>query len=164
MYSRQEEKWTYINIQQTEDKNWERKSINFDYLYKTVQSNLQKIKLAQLTMTRLRGLPTGSSLHKTSSHQWPVQMGLVDTFFSDSVYLCHWHSISAPNTFVHLSLMPYNHSKAIPLRAWIGPEGSRRLRLPDFKTVGTWRRYGCQPYTLSTLTPPPGNIPGTHFC
>jgi len=26
---------------------------------------------------------------------------------------------------------------AIPLQAWTGPEGSRRLRLPDFKTVGT---------------------------
>jgi hypothetical protein len=25
---------------------------------------------------------------------------------------------------------------AIPLRAWIAPEGPRRLRLPDFKTVG----------------------------
>jgi hypothetical protein len=24
--------------------------------------------------------------------------------------------------------------KAIPLQAWTGPEGSRRLRLPDFKT------------------------------
>jgi len=27
--------------------------------------------------------------------------------------------------------------KAIPLQAWTGPEGSRRLRLPDFKTFGT---------------------------
>jgi hypothetical protein len=27
--------------------------------------------------------------------------------------------------------------KAIPLQAWTGPDGSRRLRLPDFKTVGT---------------------------
>jgi hypothetical protein len=27
--------------------------------------------------------------------------------------------------------------KAIPLQACAGPEGSRRLRLPDFKTVGT---------------------------
>jgi len=30
-------------------------------------------------------------------------------------------------------------SKAIPLQAWIGPEDSRSLRLPDFKTFGTWR-------------------------
>jgi len=30
-------------------------------------------------------------------------------------------------------------SKAIPLQAWTGPEGSRRLRLSDFKTISTWR-------------------------
>jgi hypothetical protein len=28
-------------------------------------------------------------------------------------------------------------SKAIPLQAWTDPAGSRRLRLPDFKTIGT---------------------------
>ena len=27
--------------------------------------------------------------------------------------------------------------KAVPLQAWTGPEGSRRLRFPDFKTIGT---------------------------
>ena len=27
--------------------------------------------------------------------------------------------------------------EAIPLQAWTGPEGSRMLRLPDFKTIGT---------------------------
>ena len=29
--------------------------------------------------------------------------------------------------------------KAIPLQAWTGPEGSRSLSVPDFKTIGTWR-------------------------
>ena len=27
--------------------------------------------------------------------------------------------------------------KAIPFQAWTSPEGSRRFRLPDFKTIGT---------------------------
>jgi hypothetical protein len=27
--------------------------------------------------------------------------------------------------------------KAIPLQVWTGPEDSRRLRLPDFKIIGT---------------------------
>jgi len=27
--------------------------------------------------------------------------------------------------------------KAIPLQAWTGPEGYRRLKLPDLKTIGT---------------------------
>jgi hypothetical protein len=30
-----------------------------------------------------------------------------------------------------------HNGKAIPLQAWTGPEDSRRLRLPDFKTIGT---------------------------
>ena len=28
-------------------------------------------------------------------------------------------------------------SKAISLQAWTGSEGSRRMRIPDFKTIGT---------------------------
>jgi hypothetical protein len=27
--------------------------------------------------------------------------------------------------------------RAIPVQAWTGPEGSNRLRLPHFKTIGT---------------------------
>jgi hypothetical protein len=29
------------------------------------------------------------------------------------------------------------NSKAIPLQTWTDPEGSRRLRLTDFKIIGT---------------------------
>jgi hypothetical protein len=43
--------------------------------------------------------------------------------------------------------------KAIPLQALIGPEGSRRLRLPDVKTIGTSRWLGCQPYAPAAFTP-----------
>ena len=38
-------------------------------------------------------------------------------------------------TFHHILLKV--KGKAIPLQAWTGPEGSRSLRLPDFKTIGT---------------------------
>jgi len=31
------------------------------------------------------------------------------------------------------------HKKAIPLQACTDPEGSRRLRLPDFMKIGTRR-------------------------
>jgi hypothetical protein len=44
-------------------------------------------------------------------------------------------------TFLSIPLIVtarYVEGKATPLQAWTGPEGSRRLRLPDFKTVGTW--------------------------
>jgi hypothetical protein len=43
--------------------------------------------------------------------------------------------------------------KAIPIQAWTGPEGSRRLRLPDFKTIGTCRWHGSQSYAPSAFTP-----------
>jgi hypothetical protein len=35
--------------------------------------------------------------------------------------------------------IPYKYikGKAIPFQAWAGLEGSRRLRFPDFKTIGT---------------------------
>ena len=43
--------------------------------------------------------------------------------------------------------------KEIPLQAWTRPEGSSRLRLPDFKTVGIWRWLGCQRYAPAAITP-----------
>jgi len=41
---------------------------------------------------------------------------------------------------------------AIPLQAWTGPERSRKLRLPDFMTVGAYRWQGCQPYVPAAFT------------
>jgi len=41
------------------------------------------------------------------------------------------------NWYLHLVVVEgLVKGKVIPLQAWTGPEGSRRLRLPDFKTVG----------------------------
>ena len=58
--------------------------------------------------------------------------------------------------------VPKVKGKAIPVQTWTGPEGSRRFRLSDFKTIGT--RNG-KVVNLTHRPPlPPGNIPGTHFC
>jgi len=35
------------------------------------------------------------------------------------------------------SIAETGKGKAIPLQAWTGPEGSKRLRLPDFKKIRT---------------------------
>ena len=52
--------------------------------------------------------------------------------------------------------------KAVPLQAWIGPEGSRMLRFPDFMTTV---QDGGKVVSLTHRPPlPPGNTPGTHFC
>ena len=49
---------------------------------------------------------------------------------------------SAAVLFVTILCLPLGvvrkgEGKAIPLQAWTDPEGSRRLRLPHFRTVGT---------------------------
>ena len=51
-----------------------------------------------------------------------------------------WHEHNAPIEFQTTYLIHVyddDKGKAIPLQACTGPEGSRRLRLPDFKTIGT---------------------------
>ena len=52
--------------------------------------------------------------------------------------------------------------KSVPLQAWSGPEGSRKLRFPDFTTTA---QDGGKVVSL-THRPllSPGNTPGTHFC
>jgi len=52
--------------------------------------------------------------------------------------------------------------KAVPLKVWSGPEGSRKLRFPDFMTTA---QDGGKVVSLKHWPPlPPGNTPGTHFC
>jgi hypothetical protein len=52
--------------------------------------------------------------------------------------------------------------KAVPLQAWSGPEGSRKLRLPDYMTTA---QDGGKAISLTHRPPlPPENAPGTHFC
>jgi len=52
--------------------------------------------------------------------------------------------------------------KAVPLQARGGPEGSRKLRFPDFMTT-TQDSSKVVSLTHRPLLPP-GNVPGTHFC
>jgi len=41
------------------------------------------------------------------------------------------------NLVYYKTVLPSHKRKAIPSQAWTGPEGSRKWRLPDFKTIGT---------------------------
>ena len=52
--------------------------------------------------------------------------------------------------------------KAVPLQAWSGPQGSSKLRFPDFMTMA---QDGGKVVSLTHRPPLPAeNIPGTHFC
>jgi len=46
--------------------------------------------------------------------------------------------ISMHITKSHVQFPLQGKGEAMPLQAWSGPEGFRRLRLPDFKTIDTW--------------------------
>jgi len=52
--------------------------------------------------------------------------------------------------------------QAGPLQAWNGPEGSRKLRFPDFMTTAHNGGKVVSPTHWPPL--PPGNTPGIHFC
>ena len=51
---------------------------------------------------------------------------------------------------------------AVPLQAWSGPGGSRKLWFPYFRTTA---QDGGKVVSLTHQPPlPPGNTHGTHFC
>ena len=67
-------------------------------------------------------------------------------------------------TYLGTTLMDQNPKgvgKAVPLQAWSAPEGSRKLRFPDYMTTA---QDGGKVVSLTHRPPlPPGNAPGTHF-
>ena len=62
----------------------------------------------------------------------------------------------------HLFCLSDKQAAPVPLQAWSVPEGSRKLRFPDFMTTA---QDGGMVVSL-TYRPslPSGNTPGTHFC
>jgi len=52
--------------------------------------------------------------------------------------------------------------KSVPLKAWSGLEGFRKLRFPDYMTTAQDGGKFVRPTNRPPL--PPGNAPGTHFC
>jgi len=87
-------------------------------------------------------------LPKQKFHIWKINLQgiLFPLFYSRSnTFRSKWLSLwitTTPAGNYRLTILKYNlvskvKGKAIPLQAWTCPEGSRRLTLPDFKTIGT---------------------------
>ena len=53
-------------------------------------------------------------------------------------------------TFFLFLAIRESEGEAVPLQAWSGPEGSRKLRLPDFMKTAL---EVCQPYAPAAFTP-----------
>jgi hypothetical protein len=63
---------------------------------------------------------------------------------------------------MHINVQKHTKGKAVPLQAWSGPEGSRKLRFPDYTTTA---QNGGSVVSLKYRPPlTPGNVPGTYFC
>jgi len=60
------------------------------------------------------------------------------------------------------NIFSIHKGKAVLLKAWSGPEGSRKLRFPEFITTA---QDGVKVVSLTHRPPlPPENAAGTHFC
>jgi hypothetical protein len=59
----------------------------------------------------------------------------VDFFFSEIRAVCEimWEKFGRSRRAKHGNIM--KKGKAVPLQAWSGPEGSRKLRYPDYMTT-----------------------------
>ena len=63
---------------------------------------------------------------------------------------------------VRVNMTGKGKGKAVPLQAWSSPEGSRKLRFPDFMTTA---QDGGKVVSLTHRPPlPPGNASGTNLC
>ena len=82
-----------------------------------------------------------------------------------NIHHCENFQILYSITFViqgEYKILNIKKGKLVPLQAWTGPEGSSKLRFPDFVTTA---QDGGKVVSLTHRPPlPPGNTPGTHFC
>ena len=87
----------------------------------------------------------------------------VDGWMNGRVAVVMWmNKYLIDGWFYRVIYLRVGKGKAVPLQAWITPEGSRKLGFPDLMTTA---QDGGKVVSL-THRPPlsPGNAPGTHFC
>jgi len=100
-------------------------------------------------------------------HFWPIGLLVHWTRSTQNLYInvCVWFTLQkilAVKDSFHHDLLNILKGKSVPLQAWSGPEGSRKLRFPYFKKTA---QDGGKVVGLTHRPPlPPGNTPGTHFC
>ena len=72
------------------------------------------------------------------------------------------YKVLADNSVSYRNLKVKVKGKAVPLQAWSGREGCRKLRFTDYVTV---TQDGGKVVSLMQWPHlPSGNAPGTHFC
>jgi hypothetical protein len=64
-------------------------------------------------------------------------IGIVGDKYAYLAYYLRLAGVKRRTGLIQNIIFNKSSGKAIPLQAWSGPEGSRRLRLPQFNRVGT---------------------------
>ena len=86
------------------------------------------------------------------------------------IFLSHRHRVFSTIPYymrlalhiLRLYVVSLGKGKGIQLQAWSGPEGSRKLRFPDYVTTAQNGGKFVSPTQRPPL--PLGNVSGTHFC
>ena len=85
---------------------------------------------------------------------------LHDAFIFFGTFSCCYYVVRI-RTLIIVGKICGDKRKAVPLQAWSGPEGSRKLRFQDFMTTA---QDGGKVVSLTHRPPSsPGNTRGTHF-
>jgi hypothetical protein len=100
----------------------------FNYVHELVMNLNERIILFAFLLSRTWPVVTTHSVISTGHATFLVSSYIVLKDTSSCMYL--------KRTF-HTAYKDKGKGKSIPLQPWTGPEGSRRFRLPDFKTIST---------------------------
>ena len=127
---------------------------------------LQKVRILQLKcLCSKTTSPTG--MNRTKNQKLQTLVSYICTALEINKYIVHkcihtvYKCIYTIHT-IHTYIYALGKGKSVLLQAWSGPEGSRKLRFPDFMT--TAQGGGKVVSHMHRLHLPPGNSPGTHFC
>ena len=104
-------------------------------------------------MCNLHGVYIDTSSVRSLSARLTTKMSIYA-----SNHLTKWYKIGEQEG---VSFSNKGKGKAVPLQAWSGLEGCRKLRFPDYMTA----QDGGKVVSPTHRPPlPPRNAPGTHFC
>ena len=129
--------------------------------YCTIWNNNQVTKMSNLILS------SSNAFLSMNLHEYLTTAGtccsrynsLWVTWAANSIQI--WQTLRDSEYYIK-KLVVKGTGKSVPLQAWSDPEGSRKLRFPDFMTTAQEGGKVVSHTHRPHLTP--GNPPGTHLC